>query len=141
MILLTIGVSLHQLVESHALTAGLRDASTSSLGKLECGNSHLRNVKDTLVVSDGGDNDSNILHVRLLLVVLDELGQRHWGLVGARSNESSQDHLPDALVSPPRHEPEQLDEQVDVEVGAASVFLVRILNSTSLDEINSLKYQ
>ena len=70
--------------------------------------------------------------------MLDELGQRQRRLVSARGHKSSQDHSPDLGVSSPRHEPEQLDEQVDVEVGAASVFLVRILNSTSLDEIDSL---
>lgn len=139
---LTIGVLLDELVESHASSAGLRDASTSSLGELESGDCHLGHLKDALVVSDGGDDDSGgSLANSLISVMLDELGQRERRLVDPRGHKSSQDHSPSTGFGPPRHEPEQLDEQVDIEVGAASVFLVRILNSTSFNEIDSLKYE
>lgn len=83
----------NQLVESHALATGGSDASSSGLGESEGGNVDLGDGQDALIVSDGTDDDSGLALVGLLLVVLDQLGERQRRPVGARGDESSQDGL------------------------------------------------
>jgi len=66
----------HELVQSEALAAGSSDASTGSFGESESGDSHLGDLEDSLVISDGGNNNSGLSLVGLLLgVVLNELGK------------------------------------------------------------------
>jgi hypothetical protein len=47
------------LIKGKALSSGLGDSSSSSLGESESGNGELWNVNKSIVISDGGNgNDS-----------------------------------------------------------------------------------
>lgn len=53
--------SLSQLVQSDDLTAGLQDASTSTLGDSKSGDSQFGNVEEPDIVSDGANNNGNLV--------------------------------------------------------------------------------
>jgi hypothetical protein len=139
--LLAFGSLHNELVEGEALAASGGDASTGSLSESESGNSQLGDSEDSLIIGDGGNDNGGLTLIRLLLVMLDKLGKRKRRSVHSGGNKSSEDGLVEARTGSSREESEELDEQVNVEVGAPRVFLVRILNSTSFDEINSLQKQ
>jgi len=61
-----------------------------------------------------------------------ELGDRHWGTVGAGSQQSSQDGLGEHGVSSSGEESEQLHEKVVVKILGTSLSLVPLLISTSV---------
>lgn len=127
------------MVKSHAGTTSLHDSGSGSFSESESSDSQLGNGHGTLVISHSTDNNGSLALVRLLLVVLNQLRQGQRRSVGSRGYKSSQNGLVEAGTGPSSQESEQLDEQVDVKVSAPGVFLVRILNSTSFYEINSLK--
>lgn len=139
--LLAFGSLHNELVEGEALTTSGGDASTGSLGESKSGDSHLRDSEDSLIIGDGGNDNGGLTLIRLLLVMLDELRERKRRSVHSGGDKSSEDRLVEVRAGSSGEESEELDEQVNVEVGAPRVFLVRILNSTSFDEINSLQKQ
>lgn len=98
----------NQLVESHALATGGSNACSSGLGESEGGNVDLGDSQNALVVSDGANDDSGLALVGLLLVMLDQLGERQGRPVGARGDESSQNGLVETRASSSGEESEQL---------------------------------
>ena len=146
--LLTSGSLHNEFVKSHALAAGLGDSGAGSLGEAEGSNSHLGQVEDALVVSDGADGDGNA--VSLVAEVLDDLGERKRGAHSSGGHQSSQDGLGEHGVGSAGQESEQLHtstlarqlsylhEQVVVKVLAVSVLLVLILESASGGQIDTL---
>lgn len=131
--LLAFGGLHNELVEGEALTTSSGDASTGSLSESKSGNSQLGDSEDSLVIGDGGNNNGSLTLIRLLLVMLDELRERKRRSVHSGGDKSSQDGLVEVRSGSSGEESEELDEQVNVEVGAPRVFLVRISNSTSFD--------
>ena len=61
----------HELIESHALSTGLNNSSSGSLGESEGGDGHLWDVKESDIIGDGGDGDNNLV---LSLKELSNLG-------------------------------------------------------------------
>lgn len=126
---LTSGGGHHQLVESQALSAGVDDFGSSSLSEPEGGNGELGYIKKSIVISDGSDDHGDFV---LSVQQSDELVERHGRPVGSGGHESSQHSFSEGGVSSSGEEPEELDEQVLVQVGAPGVLLVGAPNSTSL---------
>ena len=119
-----------EFVKSEAFAAGLGDSGAGSFGEAESGDSQLGAVKDSLVISDGGDgnSDSFLLGSEMLL----DLGDRQWGAVGSGSDKSPEDSGGELRAGSAGKEAEQLHEQVVVKILAFRVCLVLFLISASV---------
>lgn len=81
-----------QLIESQSLTTGCENASTSGSGEAESCNAELWDGQQTVVISDGTDNDDGLV-VALLGSVGDNSGDGDWGSVDLGHEESSENDL------------------------------------------------
>ena len=107
----------NELVEGHALATGLGDSSSGGLGESESGNGELGDLKHSLVVGDGGnDNDGS---VTVLSEVLHKLGQGERWSVNSGGNKSAEDSLAELRISPSGQELVEFHEEVVVEVLAS----------------------
>jgi hypothetical protein len=81
----------NELVKSEALATGFGDSGTGGLGEAECSNCNFWHIKNTQVISDGTNNNSN--SVLLCSKMLDELREGEWRTVGSGGHKSSEDSL------------------------------------------------
>jgi hypothetical protein len=81
-----------QLVESQSLSASGNDASTSGGSEAKGSNADLGDGQETVVIRDSANNDDGLV-VGLLGDVCHYSGQRNWGSVDARHEETAQDNL------------------------------------------------
>jgi hypothetical protein len=121
---LTSGTLKGELVEGQNATTGLDDASTGSLGNAESAHVDLGDLQETGVVSDGANNDGNILGV-LTLQVLADLGERDGGSVDAGHAESLEHDLVELRLSSAGQELVQLQNSVPfIRVSLASSIII-----------------
>ncbi len=117
------------MIESQALSTGVDDFGSGSLSESEGGNGELGYIKKSIVISDGSyDHGDFVLSVQQS----DKFVERHGRPVGSGGHESSQDSLCESGLSSSGQEPEELDEEMLVQVGTPCVLLVGASNSTSL---------
>ena len=127
--LLTLGRLHEELVNGEALATGGGDPGAGSLGEAESGHLDSGQLNESLVISDGADdNDGSVL---LLAEMLEDLGQGERRAVRPRGNKSSQHGLAESGVGSPGHELEKFDEEVVIQILALCVFLVLVLHSSS----------
>ena len=125
----------NELIKGEAFATGLNDLGSSSFGESEGSNSHLWHFNESSVISHSANSDDNFV---LSLKKLSTLGDWNWWSVNSGRDESSQNSSSESGVGSSAEESEQLDEKMNIEISASSVVLVRVLNSTSFDEINTL---
>jgi hypothetical protein len=125
----------NQLIKSEAFTTGLHDLGSSTFGESESSNSHLWYFKASSVISHSANSDDNFI---CSFKKLSTFGDRDWWSVNSGRDESSQNCLSECRVGSSGEESEQFDKKMNIEISASSVLLVRVLNSTSFDEINTL---
>ena len=87
-----------QLVEGDDLAAGGGDAGAGGGGDAEGGDRDLGDGQETVVVSDGADNDDRLVLVAVLEVGRDA-GQRDGRAVDAAHEQAAQDHLVEGSIS------------------------------------------
>ncbi len=95
-----------KLVKGDDLTAGLQDAGLGGLGDAQAGDRQLGDLEETVVVSDGSDNDSGL--AILAGHVAGNTGDRHGGTVDARHKKTLQDDLVEGRVRAASEESVQL---------------------------------
>jgi hypothetical protein len=87
------GSTQSQLIQSQALTASGNDASTSGGGESHGSDCDLGDLEQTVVISDGTDNDNNLI----LLVIADDLaldaGEGNGRSVDAGHKQATQNDL------------------------------------------------
>ena len=128
-----------ELVKGHDLTSGLQDAGTCGLGEAECGNTELRHVGETGVVSDVSDDDAGL--VLSALHVEGNAGQGHRGEVGAAhhktvehglwwcvgTNKKTATYLVERALGTAGQEAVDLHQQVHVGVGGGGLSAKRVV--------------
>jgi len=119
------GLADGELVESKALTTGLKDASTSRVGEVKSADRHLGNVEQTSVIYDGGNNHGGLLGVLVDIAV--HTRERHDGTVGAALHEALADLSVEGRVSATCKELVQTHKQSHVRICAVSVLAHMLL--------------
>lgn len=94
-----------ELVEGEALTASSLNAGTSGVGEAEGSNRELGQLKNTVVVGDGADNNNGLGglgsrggNTTLRLGQVDDARDRHRGLVDLGHIQAAEDGLVEAAV-------------------------------------------
>ena len=139
--ILALGGTQSQLIESEHLTTSLHDASTSSLGDLEGGQGHLGNNLETLIVSDGSNNNHN--GSGLAGVVSSLLGnsrEGNGGTVGLAEAETLEDDLVEGGVSATGQEAVELHQETQVHILAGGGSAVALLDVV-MSNVDTLKYR
>lgn len=110
------GAALGELVKGQALTTGLDNAGTGSLGETEGSNLHGGDLEEALIIGDGTNDDGN----RVLLggngQVLGKSAQGHGRAVNLAHAETLEDDLVEAGAGTAGQEAVQLNEEVQVDV-------------------------
>lgn len=75
---LTLWSTSGELVQSDGLTTSIHNLGTGASGESESGNSGLWELKDTVVIGDGTNNDNGLVSGTLLLKSTVNSGHRHW---------------------------------------------------------------
>jgi hypothetical protein len=100
-----------QLIQGQGLTTVLDDSSLSRAGELQSSDGQLWEFQKTLIVSDGTNDNSNLvsasLHVRL------DFGQGDWVAVGVGLEKTSEDDRVESRVGSARKESVQLFKTTD----------------------------
>lgn len=96
-----------ELIEGHNLTSSLLDASTSGLSDVESSEGDLGDREDTLVISDGSDDNEDSLG-GLTLGVRNDLLDGDGGTVVAGHNQATEDDLVEMSLSTASQELVQL---------------------------------
>jgi hypothetical protein len=125
----------NKLIEGEALSSGLDNSSSGGLGESEGSDGHLWDLVESVIVSDGGDSDDDLI---LSLKELSNLGDGDWWSVDSGGDESSQDGLAETGVGSSGKESEESDKKMDVQVLGFGFLLVGALDSSSSDKINTL---
>jgi len=58
-----------ELIESETLTAGLKDACTSSVGEVQSADGHLGNVEQTSIIANSSNDDCSLLRVLMDITI------------------------------------------------------------------------
>ena len=69
----TFGSDHNQLIKSHALATSFDNSSASRFSESESSDSHLGDLKLTLIISDGSNKYNSLTLVSLLITMLNEL--------------------------------------------------------------------
>lgn len=96
---LTLGGSQSQLVQGDSLTTSLENGSLGTSSESQSGNSALGELQDSVVISDGTDDDNSLLGSTLLLEDACDSGNRDGGLVDLGKEQRSQDDLVEGSIS------------------------------------------
>ena len=67
-----------QLIQSDSLTTSLQDLSTSTSSESQSSNGSLWELKDTVVIGDGTNNDNGLVSSTLLRQSTGDSGNRNW---------------------------------------------------------------
>jgi len=124
-----------KFINGHALSSWFSNSSSSSLSESKSSNSHLWYLIKSMIISHRSDNHNDFV---LSLKIFVNLWEWDWRSVSSGCDKSSQNGLAESWISSSAQESEKLNKKMRVKVSTSWIFLVRILNSTSLDEINSL---
>jgi len=115
------GVTSGNLVNGEGLTTGLLNAGTGGSGEAEGCDGELGELEQTVVVSDGSDNDDGLALVSLSGVLVgsgcDDLGQADGRAVDLGHHEASQNRLVEGGLGTTGKELVQAHQQLDVRVG------------------------
>lgn len=87
-----------KLVQGENLTTGSQDARAGGSGEAEGSDGELWDGQETVVVSDGSDNDNRLV-VGLLRDVGDNAGEGHWWPVDAGHEQAAEDDLVEGRLS------------------------------------------
>ena len=146
------GRRLHdELIESHASTTSSDDSGTGGLGESKSGNVKLGHIEGSVIIGDNSDNDGSAAGI--FTEASDHAGDGYWGSVNSGGNESSEDGLAETGLGSSAQEGEELqekrnqkkglitylDEEVLVEIVASGAGLVSLLDSSTFDQIDTLK--
>lgn len=132
------GGSAGELVEGDDLTASLQDAGLSTLGEAEGSNGDLLGgLHETVVVSDGTNDDDGLASSTRAGDSTRDAGDRHRGTVSLGEEELSQDDLVELGIRTASKEAVKLHKQAQVWVlrsrllalATASVGLAEVINS------------
>lgn len=133
-----------ELVKRQALTTSSLNASTSSVSEAERSNAELGEVKHTVVVGDGADDDHGLRgsgivlgHTTLVARQVHHARDRHRRAVDLRHEQATKDHLVEARVRTARQKAVELHQQEQVRVlalgrRAATIFDVVLLDVNTL---------
>lgn len=128
------------LVDGESLTTSSQDAGAGRGGEAESRNGELGKLEETVVVSDGADNDDGLALVRLgrLLVgsSCDDAGQADGRAVDLGHHEASQNRLVEGGIGTASQELVQANQQLDVGVGRLRDLAVPVSNMMAV-EINA----
>lgn len=84
-----------ELINGEALTPGSQDAGAGSCGEAECGDGELGDGQETVVVSDGADQDNGLSLVLLARVLVggscDDARDAHRRAVDLAHHQAAQD--------------------------------------------------
>lgn len=109
-----------ELVNGEALTAGGKDARTGSGSEAGGRNGELWDLKETVVVGDGADQDDGLALVLLGGVLVgggrNNAGDGHWWAVDLAHHQPPQDSLVESGVGTAGQEPVQLDQKGQVDI-------------------------
>lgn len=136
----TSGAALGELVKSQALTTSLDNTGTGSLGETEGSNLHLGNLNETLIISDGTDDDGDAVLLGGDGQVLGHGAQGHGGTVDLAHTQALEDDLVEAGSGTAGQEAVELDQEVKVDVVALGRGTLQSLDVVVLD-INTLHKQ
>lgn len=96
---LTLWSSDGQLVQGDALTTSLQDGGSGAGGESQSGNGGLWELEDSVVVSDGTDNDNGLVGSALLVQSLADSGNGDRRSVDLGQEQRSQDNLVEWSIS------------------------------------------
>lgn len=153
------------MIEGKAFSTGFDDSCSSSLSKSESSNGHLWYIKKSIVISDSANNNGDFISIRLNmslqfhstycpfkswatfeieiggLLTLEEISLLNTVLLNIESGILLERNLKSYSKKNAIKSERMLtyfDEKMNVEIGASSVLLVGVSNSSSFDEINTL---
>ena len=105
-----------ELVQGHARAAGGSDGLAGLLGKAEGGDLEGRELKGTLVASDGTDNDGGLADLVVTLHISSKSGNGDRSLVKLGHPQALADGLGELGVTATGDEREELLEKLDIHV-------------------------
>lgn len=120
-----------ELIKGQALTTSLDDAGTGSLGEAEGADGELGDLKETLVISDGANQDEDLTLVTLSKPSKARDGKRR--AVDAGLEKTLQDKLVELSLGTAGKEAVKLDKQAKVNVLAARSGTATALDVVLLD--------
>eukprot|EP00743_Colponemidia_sp_Colp-15_P007422 GILK01008021.1.p1 GENE.GILK01008021.1~~GILK01008021.1.p1 ORF type:complete len:213 (+),score=23.23 GILK01008021.1:42-680(+) len=130
-----------ELIEGEALAAGGLDGGAGSLGEAEGSNAEGGDLVKTDVIGDVADNDgdggSTLEPDGLALHADSDAAKGDWGAVVAALNKAGVDGLVEGRVGALGEELVELDQQLDVGVGAQGVVAHGALLLLDAGEINT----
>ena len=134
------GRTLCELVESQDLTTGGKDASACGLGETESRDGELGNFQQSVVISDGTNNNDGLGAARCLLCdttrvagQVDDSRKRHGRSVDLGHKQASQNRLVESRIRSSGQESVELDQEQEVRVLALGGLAVALLDVVLLD--------
>ena len=106
--------TLSQLVQGDDLTTGLEDSGTSSLGDGQSGDGQFGNVKQTHIVGDGANHNSDLFLSGLAAHLGSQSSKRKWRAVDLAHKQTLEDDLVELAASSASQESVQLDQKQEV---------------------------
>jgi hypothetical protein len=120
-----------ELVQGEGLTTGGQDASAGSGGEAESSNAQLGDLKETVVIGDGANNNNGL--ALLTLGLANNARDRDRGAVDTRHKEASEDDLVEGRLGTTSQEAVELHKELEVDIVALGGLAVRAAHVVTVE--------
>jgi len=125
-----------ELIEGDGLTTSGQDAGAGGSSEPQSSDGELGDLKDTVVIGNGSDNNNGLVGLQGLLVVdiAENPGERNGGAVDLGHEQAAEDDLVEGGIGTPGQKPVNLDQNPKVRVvGLGRLAVVGRLLVTQID--------